>query len=134
MVADEVRKLESSTQDSTAQIHQRIEALKSGSDSAVQVMTASKNFSLLTVSKAEAASEALNEILASVNTITEMNLLIATATQEQSIVGQEISERIISVSDQSYESAELANQNREGGALLNKKANALVEIVDRFTL
>ena len=134
VVADEVRKLASSTQDSTAQIHQRIEALKSGSDSAVQVMAASKNFSLLTVSKAEAASEALNEILVSVNTITEMNLLIATATQEQSIVGQEISERIVSISDQSSESAELAEQNRAGGVLLNKKANTLVDMVDRFTL
>ena len=134
VVADEVRKLASSTQESTAQIHLRIEALKSGSDSAVQVMEASKNFSLLTVSKAEAASEALNEILVSVNTITEMNLLIAAATQEQSIVGQEISERIVSVSDQSTESAELADQNREGGTLLNKKANTLVDIVNRFTL
>lgn len=134
VVADEVRKLASSTQDSTAQIHQRIEALKSGSDSAVQVMAASKNFSLLTVNKAEAASEALNEILVSVNTITEMNLLIATATQEQSLVGQEISERIVSISDQSSESAELAEDNRAGGVLLNKKANALVDIVDRFTL
>ena len=134
VVADEVRQLASSTQDSTAKIHQRIEALKSGSDSAVQVMAASKNFSLLTVSKAEAASEALNEILVSVNTITEMNLLIATATQEQSIVGQEISERIVSISDQSSESAELAEHNRAGGVLLNKKANTLVDIVDRFTL
>ncbi|PQJ88529.1 methyl-accepting chemotaxis protein [Aliivibrio sifiae] len=134
VVADEVRQLASSTQDSTAKIHQRIEALKSGSDSAVQVMAASKNFSLLTVSKAEAASEVLNEILVSVNTITEMNLLIATATQEQSIVGQEISELIVSISDQSSESAELAEHNRAGGVLLNKKANTLVDIVDRFTL
>lgn len=134
VVADEVRKLASSTQESTAQIHQRIEALKLGSDSAVQVMAASKNFSTLTVNKAEAASEALSEILESVNTIMEMNLLIATATQEQSIVGQEISERIVSISDQSSESAELADQNQAGGVLLNQKASSLVEVVDRFTL
>lgn len=134
VVADEVRKLASSTQDSTAQIHHRIEALKSGSDSAVNVMSASKNFSMLTVNKAEAASEALSEILVSVNTITEMNLLIATATQEQNIVGQEISERIVSVADQSSKSAELAEQNHIGGTLLNQKANTLTKIIDRFTL
>ncbi|KAB2825093.1 HAMP domain-containing protein [Aliivibrio finisterrensis] len=134
VVADEVRKLASRTQESTAQIHQRIEALKSGSDSAVQVMAASKNFSTLTVNKAVAASESLGQILASVNTIMEMNSLIATATQEQSIVGQEISERIVSVSDQSSESAELASQNRAGGVLLNQKANELSELVERFTV
>jgi methyl-accepting chemotaxis protein len=134
VVADEVRKLASSTQESTAQIHLRIEALKSGSDSAVQVMAASKNFSTLTVNKAVAASESLSQILESVNTIMEMNSLIATATQEQSLVGQEISERIVSVSDQSSESAELASQNRTGGVLLNQKANELSELVERFTL
>lgn len=134
VVADEVRKLASRTQESTAQIHQRIEALKSGSDSAVQVMAASKNFSTLTVNKAVAASESLGQILASVNTIMEMNSLIATATQEQSLVGQEISERIVSVSDQSSESAELASQNRAGGVLLNQKANELSELVERFTV
>ncbi|MCP3697973.1 MAG: chemotaxis protein, partial [Aliivibrio sp.] len=134
VVADEVRKLASRTQESTAQIHQRIEALKSGSDSAVQVMETSKNFSTLTVNKAVAASESLGHILLSVNTIMEMNSLIATATQEQSIVGQEISERIVSVSDQSSESAELASQNSAGGILLNQKANELSELVARFTL
>lgn len=134
VVADEVRKLASRTQESTAQIHQRIEALKSGSDSAVQVMAASKNFSTLTVNKAVAASESLGQILVSVKTIMEMNSLIATATQEQSIVGQEISERIVSVSDQSAKSAELASQNRAGGILLNQKANELSELVERFTV
>jgi len=134
VVADEVRKLASRTQESTAQIHQRIEALKSGSDSAVQVMAASKNFSTLTVTKAVAASESLSQILMSVNTIMEMNSLIATATQEQNLVGQEISERIVSVSDQSSESADLASQNRSGGIVLNQKANELSELVDRFIL
>ena len=134
VVADEVRKLASRTQESTAQIHLRIEALKSGSDSAVKVMESSKNFSTLTVNKAVAASESLGHILESVNTIMEMNSLIATATQEQSIVGQEISERIVSVSDQSVESAELASKNRAGGVLLNQKANELYELVERFTV
>ena len=134
VVADEVRKLASRTQESTAQIHQRIEALKSGSDSAVQVMAASKNFSTLTVNKAVAASQSLGQILVSVNTIMEMNSLIATATQEQSIVGQEISERIVSVSDQSSESSALASKNREGGVLLNQKANELSALVERFTV
>lgn len=134
VVADEVRQLASRTQESTAQIHQRIEALKSGSDSAVQVMADSKNFSTLTVNKAVAASESINQILDSVNTIMEMNTLIATATQEQSLVGQEISERIVFISELSSESAEVTSQNRSGGVALNQKANELSELVERFTL
>ena len=53
----------------------------------------------------------------------DMNSLIATATEEQSLVGQDISKRIVIISDQSYQSAELANENRAGSQGLNHKAN-----------
>ncbi|WP_019612721.1 methyl-accepting chemotaxis protein [Psychromonas ossibalaenae] len=134
VVADEVRKLASRTQESTAQIHDRISALKSGSDSAVQVMESSKNFSTLTVNKAVAAAESLVLIIDSINNINDMNTLIATATQEQSVVGQDISERIVLVSDQSAESAGLANENRDGSLVLTEKANELSDLVERFKI
>ncbi|CAM3233917.1 methyl-accepting chemotaxis protein [Vibrio ordalii] len=132
VVADEVRKLASRTQDSTGQIHAMIGQLKNASDAAVKAMDSSQSRSLSTVEKANAASTALQKIQDSIATIMDMNALIATATEEQSIVGQEISERIVVISDQSSQSAELANHNQAGSQQMNSRANELYELVDRF--
>jgi len=134
VVADEVRKLASRTQDSTGEIHKMIEQLKSASDAAVQAMSSSEQRSQSTVEEAKAASEALVQVQEFIHNIMDMNALIATATEEQSIVGQEISERIVVISDQSASSAELANENRAGSQELNNKANELSSLVDRFTV
>ena len=64
----------------------------------------------------------------------DMNSLIATATEEQSLVGQEISQRIVVISEQSSQSAELANDNRQGSQTLNQRANELYGLVARFTV
>lgn len=132
VVADEVRKLASRTQESTQQIHTMIQQLKAGSDAAVKAMESSQQRSISTVREANAAAEALQKIQASIGTIMDMNALIATATEEQSIVGQEISQRIVVISDQSSESADLANQNRQGSQTLNGRAHELYELVARF--
>ncbi|MGD8112805.1 methyl-accepting chemotaxis protein [Vibrio sp. TRT 21S02] len=132
VVADEVRKLASRTQDSTGEIHQMIEQLKAASDAAVKAMESSQNRSASTVEEANAAAEALVKIQQSIGTIMDMNSLIATATEEQSIVGQEISQRVVVISDQSSQSADLANENRAGSQNLNHTANELYDLVARF--
>ncbi|WP_440889100.1 methyl-accepting chemotaxis protein [Vibrio sp. WZ-1] len=134
VVADEVRQLASRTQDSTGEIHQMIEQLKSGSDAAVKAMESSQARGEATVEEARAASSALQEIQASIANIMDMNTLIATATEEQSQVGQEISQRIEVISQQSSQSASLANQNRAGSGNLNHKANELYDLVGRYTV
>ncbi|NOI98254.1 HAMP domain-containing protein [Vibrio kanaloae] len=134
VVADEVRKLASRTQESTGDIHKMIQQLKAASDAAVKAMDSSQNRSAQTVEEANAAAAALAKIQASIDTIMDMNSLIATATEQQNIVGQEISQRIVVISDQSSQSAELANQNRTGSQNLNTRANELYHLVDRFTV
>ncbi|CAH6897858.1 Chemotaxis protein [Vibrio chagasii] len=134
VVADEVRKLASRTQESTGDIHKMIEQLKAASDAAVKAMDSSQNRSAQTVEEANAAAAALAKIQESIDTIMDMNSLIATATEEQNIVGQEISQRIVVISDQSSQSASLANQNRAGSQNLNNRANELYHLVDRFTV
>ena len=134
VVADEVRKLASRTQESTGDIHEMIEQLKAASDAAVKAMDSSQNRSTQTVEEANAAATALAKIQESIDTIMDMNSLIATATEQQNIVGQEISQRIVVISDQSSQSASLANQNRAGSQNLNNRANELYHLVDRFTV
>ncbi len=132
VVADEVRKLASRTQQSTGEIHAVIDQLKKASDAAVQAMNSSQSRSESAVNEANAAAQALEKIQQSISMIMDMNSLIATATEEQSIVGQEISERIVVISDQSSESAGLANENRQGSQSLNGRARELYDLVARF--
>lgn len=132
VVADEVRKLASRTQQSTQEIHEVINQLKSASDAAVHAMNSSQERSGSAVNEANAAAQALEKIQQSINMIMDMNSLIATATEQQSIVGQEISQRIVVISDQSSESANLANGNRQGSQSLNGRAHELYDLVARF--
>lgn len=132
VVADEVRKLASRTQQSTGEIHAVINQLKTASDAAVHAMDSSQSRSEAAVNEANAAAKALEKIQQSISTIMDMNALIATATEEQSIVGQEISQRIVVISDQSSESASLANENRQGSQSLNERAHELYDLVARF--
>lgn len=134
VVADEVRKLASRTQESTLEIHEMIQQLKAASDSAVQTMEVSQGKSIKTVDETNAATSALRKIQESIQVIMDMNSLIATATEEQSQVGQEISQRVVVISDQSKQSAGLANDNRAGSEQLNSKADQLSELVSRFTV
>lgn len=132
VVADEVRNLASRTQDSTEDIHKMIQQLKSASDNAVKAMNSSQDRSSTTVEEARAAAKALESIQQAINVILDMNSLIATATQQQSVVGQEISERIVVISDHSSQSADLANENRNSSQTLNGRAQELYHLVARF--
>lgn len=134
VVADEVRKLASRTQESTGEIHEMIERLKNGSDSAVKAMDASQQRSDDAVAGANAATAALGTIQDAIQRIMDMNALIATATEQQSSVGQEISQRIVQISDQSNRSTELAHQNRQSSQNLTERGEQLTQLVSRFHL
>ncbi|AVH34296.1 methyl-accepting chemotaxis protein [Vibrio fluvialis] len=132
VVADEVRKLASRTQDSTGEIHDMIQRLKAASDDAVDVMGRSQKRSVDTVSQANSATDALQLIRDSVQNILDMNALIATATSQQSVVGQEISQRVVVISEQSERSAKLAEDNRDGSQNLDYRVKELYQLVARF--
>jgi methyl-accepting chemotaxis protein len=134
VVADEVRTLASRTQGSTAEINEMIEVLKSASDEAVKVMDTSQEKSNATVTEANEAQSSLQAISTSVKTILDMNSLIATATKEQSEVGNDISKRIVVISDKSIESNSYAKSNDEASQSLQTRAIELAKLVERFTV
>lgn len=132
VVADEVRQLASRTQQSTGNIKHIIEQLKDATQAAVQSMLDSRSQSEDTVLKARQASNALTEILDSISKIMDMNNLIATATEEQSQVGQNISKHVEFISDQSLQVVQVSDKNRQGSHELRNKTLELKSLVDRF--
>lgn len=111
VVADEVRTLASRTQQSTQEILQTIQRLQNGSRESTQRLEIGAQNALSTVEKAREAGDALNLIKTSVDQITAMNVQIATAAEQQSLVTEEINSNISSISEISNQTAVGAEQS-----------------------
>ncbi|WP_292952831.1 MULTISPECIES: methyl-accepting chemotaxis protein [unclassified Neptuniibacter] len=110
VVADEVRTLAQRTQQSTTEIQNAIERLQSGTRSVVTAMEKSQQEAELTGEKASQAGEALQGISEAVGMITDMNTHIASASEEQTSVAEEINRSLVSINDASQESSDGAVQ------------------------
>ncbi len=99
VVADEVRALAQKTQASTDEIHQTIEQLKQSANNAVQKIDQGMAKTQEGVSLAEQAGLALDDIRAKATGITDMNIQIATATEEQSTVTEDINMNVQRISE-----------------------------------
>jgi methyl-accepting chemotaxis protein len=97
VVADEVRTLASRTQDSTQEIQKVIEQLQSAARSAVDVMGQSKQRAQTSVDQAAQTGESLAAITERVEAISEMNMQIASAAEEQERAAHSIKENVIGI-------------------------------------
>jgi methyl-accepting chemotaxis protein len=134
VVADEVRALAYRTQQSTQEIEQMVQGMRSGSSLALDSMQASTARATTTLALAERAGEALQTITASVHQIHERNLVIASAAEEQAQVAREVDRNLVNIRDLSVRSAAGANQTSASSHELSQLANALQGMVRRFQL
>ncbi|MEJ2590517.1 MAG: methyl-accepting chemotaxis protein [Candidatus Thiodiazotropha sp.] len=132
VVADEVRSLASRTQQATQEIHQMIERLQSGTRDAVAVIQHSSSTTSESVEKAEAAALSLDSIVNAVATISDRNTQIASASEEQSAVAQEIDRSIVQISHLAEHSALSSQQIAEASNELSRAGELLRETVSHF--
>lgn len=134
VVADEVRTLAQRTQQSTTEIRQMIEQLQAGSSSAVAVMSQSKETATNTVTKAQEADGALERIRVAIQQISDMNMQIASAAEEQSLVAEEINSNTIKIKDLSEQVASAADGANDAMTIQINTVRAQDEIMNKFVV
>lgn len=134
VVADEVRTLAQRTQQATQEVDGMIAQLQAATESVTTLMTSSHEQTNTTVTRATEAQEALKLITSAVAQVTDMNISIANAAEEQSAVAEEINRNVISINDASEQVSTGATQTTQATAELAELAEQLRHRVGQFRL
>ena len=94
VVADEVRNLAQRTHESTEEIHVMIERLQSNADKASEKMSSAGNIIGASIQSVAAASKGQEAVQKLIESVSENNYQIASATEEQSIVIEQIAQDV----------------------------------------
>ncbi len=132
VVADEVRKLAERTVSATAEISQKIKEIQNRTNHAVQSMQAGLHEVENGQQSAEKAIAALEEIRNVSTNLTQRIAQIAAATEEQSANVIEIRKSVESINSLTQGTATGAREAAQATEDLNKQAENLRMIVERF--
>ncbi|OPB22179.1 chemotaxis protein [Pseudomonas fluorescens] len=132
VVADEVRNLAKRTQDSVEEIRLVIERIQSGTRGVVATMHSSQQQAQSNAGQIHQAVQALGKISDAVTVISDMNLQIASAAEQQSAVAEEVNRNVSAIrtvtetlTGQATESAAISSQ-------LNALASQQMKLMDQF--
>jgi len=134
VVADEVRTLASRTQASTDEIQQMILGLKNGAENAVNSMHAGQAATGTGVQASQRTGHSLKAITQQVEAISDMNAQVATATEEQSSVTEEITHNVQGIADLAQATANEVQSCREDCRALSRLADDLSRQMGSFKL
>ncbi|MFB2652627.1 methyl-accepting chemotaxis protein [Shewanella seohaensis] len=134
VVADEVRTLASRTQASTTEIQQMIEALQQSAKATVSSMNTSTATTQSCVSLVHEAGSALEAITQAVSTISQMNIQIASAANEQCAVSAEINKNVNNINDIATNATESAVQTARAGDELAQLSMRLTTLLSQFKI
>ncbi|ABK49833.1 methyl-accepting chemotaxis sensory transducer [Shewanella sp. ANA-3] len=134
VVADEVRTLASRTQASTTEIQQMIETLQQSAKATVSSMNTSTATTQSCVSLVHEAGSALEAITQAVSTISQMNIQIASAANEQCAVSAEINKNVNNINDIATNATESAMQTARAGDELAQLSMRLTTLLSQFKI
>ena len=134
VVADEVRSLAHRTQQSTREIEEMIGGIQANTDAAVNSMEQNSERAHSTLHNTQATSRTLEDIFAAVNQITERNLVIASAAEQQAQVAREVDRNLVNIRDLSTQASAGANQTAAASNELSRLAVELNGMVLHFKI
>ncbi|MDH4601773.1 methyl-accepting chemotaxis protein [Pseudomonas syringae pv. papulans] len=132
VVADEVRNLAKKTQDSTVSIQKMIANLQSGSERAAASMQETLGKAQEGASNVVRAGELLEEIAEGIATISDRNIQVASAAEEQSLVAEEIHRNVDDINSLVIQVSAGAEQTAVTSRELARLAEQQQGLVGRF--
>ncbi|MCQ4291616.1 MULTISPECIES: methyl-accepting chemotaxis protein [Stutzerimonas stutzeri subgroup] len=132
VVASEVRTLAQKTQESTGSIQDMIANLQGGADRAARSMQETLSKAQNGSSNIGRAGELLAEIAEGVSAISDRNLQIATAAEEQSAVAEDINRNVVEINDVAIQVSAGAEQTAMTSLELARLAEQQQQLVGRF--
>ena len=134
VVADEVRALASRTQKSTQEIHGMISLLQKGTQDAMITMGRSSESGKTTGQLANQAGLSLDAISQLIYTINDMNAQIASASEEQTAVAEEVNRSMTHISQAADVVAGDAKNGAQTSRNLTDLGNRLGRLVGQFRI
>ncbi|WP_221060356.1 methyl-accepting chemotaxis protein [Shewanella algae] len=134
VVADEVRALAARTQSSTAEIESTLSQLLKGIDATVITMVQTKETCEKTNHWTNNVTTNLDEVIQSVETVSDLNTQIATAAEEQSMVSAEVSRNMAEICDMVVVLEDSGSASRDETINLSALNKKLLAVVDKFTI
>ncbi|MBB3169380.1 methyl-accepting chemotaxis protein [Simiduia aestuariiviva] len=134
VVADEVRTLAQRTAQSTEEINEMIARLDRSARATVESIMAGSDKTKSSVTHVRDTGELLASITRRVNRVSDMNYQIATATEEQSQVTEEINRNVQSIADHSRSTGDDIVQCKRLCHELQIQSETLAGLMKRFTL
>ncbi|BAJ03275.1 methyl-accepting chemotaxis protein [Shewanella violacea] len=134
VVADEVRTLASRTQQSTEDIREKINSLQHETVITVKMVTSSNEMANASIGTCEENRKILAEVVVLVSQLSDMNMQIATASEQQSAVVGDINQNITEIADTSLRISSKAELSKEDVENLSNLVTNLEEKMSEFKL
>ncbi|MCJ8348001.1 HAMP domain-containing methyl-accepting chemotaxis protein [Moritella sp.] len=132
VVADEVRTLAQRTNESTNEIQKMITQLQNNSAEAVNAIDRGSKRSDDSIKSISDTGEHLNLITENMTTISDLSTLVATATEEQSVVIGEINQNVIDINDISDKTAQDSQTTAAACERLQQSSLHLERLISQF--
>lgn len=132
VVADEVRNLAKRTQDSVEEIRIVIERIQTGTRGVVATMHSSQTQAHSNAGQIQQAVQALTKISDAVTVISDMNLQIASAAEQQSAVAEEVNRNVSAIRTVTETLTGQATESAQISSHLNALANQQMKLMDQF--
>ncbi|CRM34358.1 hypothetical protein [Pseudomonas sp. 52 E 6] len=132
VVADEVRNLAKRTQDSVEEIRLVIERIQTSTRGVVATMYSSQTLAQDNAGQIHQAVQALSKISEAVTVISDMNMQIASAAEEQSAVAEEVNRNVSTIRGVTETLTEQAAESAQISSQLNARANQQMTLMDQF--